>query len=749
MGHENPRYSPPDLLRWLVFGGMLAILAVILLLLPQSAGIVLFGGMLVISLAFWFRLLILPALRAGALWSSGRWRARLVAWVGANRALASRLLASGACGCMILSAASFQPVSGARWPAYGQGVGGGLLLAVMGGVLLSGALRAGRPVGSFPAPTSGPLTPERSHWRVAALGVLALALLAEVNGQALGLGLLADMSPHGQFVLLVGGMILLIGGLGGLSWPGRRPAARRQEVWLLLGITAAALILRFWRLGETVRVLVDELNFILPTLSALDGHEVKLLQPFSGMIPFPSIYPYWQAGGVALIGRGLGGFRAASAVIGALTVPALYVLARALFDRRTALLAALMLLTFPPHYHFSRIGLNNIADPLFGTLALAFLAQGLRTNRRVYFALGGAALGLTQYFYDGGRWLFPALALFWSGLGSLWWRPRPSRRGLMVAGLAAVVVAVPIYYTLVGIQWPLTGRLGVSGLNAEYWQRLATGAGMQQQFERLAATLLIYVHQPENTVFYGGDTPLILPVLIPLFLLGITVVVRRWREPGPWLLLSWLVGTSLGNSLLVDSAAASRYVVIFPALTLFMAVGIRWAVPLLWPGRSARWHQLAMMALAAAVTITQAAYYFGPHLRLYNRQVRPNMDGVDAMIRSVDFPPGTRLFLVSDDVNVAYAGGALALMTDHLDVEGLSPRQVTASLLATLPGDVDYAFYVEPTDVSTPELLRERFPHLEPPARTPYADVPPERAFVLYYAPAARPAEPEASQPGQ
>jgi hypothetical protein len=57
--------------------------------------------------------------------------------------------------------------------------------------------------------------------------------------------------------------------------------------------------------------------------------------------------------------------------------------------------------------------LNNIADPLFGTLAFAFIGRGLLHGRRTDFAIGGAMLGLTHYFYEGGRLLYMPLALAW------------------------------------------------------------------------------------------------------------------------------------------------------------------------------------------------------------------------------------------------------------------------------------------------------------------------------------------------
>ena len=92
-----------------------------------------------------------------------------------------------------------------------------------------------------------------------------------------------------------------------------------------------------------------------------------------------------------------------------LTIPAVYVLGKRLFDHRTGLLAGALLMAFPPHIHFSRIALNNIVDPCFAVVGFIFLLDGFRTQSRRSYALAGVCFGLTQYFYEGGRIVFPVV----------------------------------------------------------------------------------------------------------------------------------------------------------------------------------------------------------------------------------------------------------------------------------------------------------------------------------------------------
>ena len=255
-------------------------------------------------------------------------------------------------------------------------------------------------------------------------GALALVALAAQNANGSTWALSLDV----QFLLLAGGIAGVAWGLGDDTkiqstaktpcWVQRRSPREKRFLFLALGlITLLAFVVRVWQLETSVHYFVDELNFVEGVVDVMQarqaGEVLHLVHPFHWLTAFPRLFPYWQSWGVALAGQNYTGFRLASAVLGTLTVPAVYLLGKHLFDKRVGLLAALLLATFPPHIHFSRLGLNNVADPLFGTLALAFLARGLREGKQGDFALAGVMLGMTQYFYEGGRLLYPIVVGLW------------------------------------------------------------------------------------------------------------------------------------------------------------------------------------------------------------------------------------------------------------------------------------------------------------------------------------------------
>src|SRR5690606_6634794 len=128
-------------------------------------------------------------------------------------------------------------------------------------------------------------------------------------------------------------------------------------------------------------------------------------------------------------------------------------------------LAALILATLPTHVHFSRLALNNAADPFFGTMALALLARGMHSHRAADFAMAGAFLGLTQYFYEGGRLVYPILTLIWLVFAVSLWKRKAS--GILITLITAVIIAFPVYYALHGLE--ITPRLDNQRMSFYNW----------------------------------------------------------------------------------------------------------------------------------------------------------------------------------------------------------------------------------------------------------------------------------------
>jgi 4-amino-4-deoxy-L-arabinose transferase-like glycosyltransferase len=418
-------------------------------------------------------------------------------------------------------------------------------------------------------------------------------------------------------------------------------------------------------------------------------------------------------------------------VIGALTIPALYSLARQMFSRPVALLAALVLATFPPHLHFSRLGLNNIADPLFGTLALAFLARGLQNNRRADYVLAGVMIGLTQYFYEGGRLLYPALVIGWMIFAP---RRRVNWRYAVTGLFVAIVLALPVYFALATNQLQAASRFQNTSLSLQQWAFLFTQSGTSAaQFfaERLGYPFLIYFAMWDTSWFYGGYQPLVLFALSPFFLLGLMLMLWRIRQRAGLLLVLWVALTTLGNAVLVDNTQGPRFVVAFPALALLIALGFWQTFTLLW-SRVSRWRTLVLAVIIATLSLSQAAYYFYDHVPTFLRQFAPNPNLSDILLRLPTLPANTQVHVI-----VPRAVWEFDLRTFkeffRLDIQATSyfPEQLTDSVLQKLKPEMNQAFFVLPDDSATLARIRRIFTLGE--AQLSPFDIPHDEQLALYF----------------
>jgi hypothetical protein len=460
---------------------------------------------------------------------------------------------------------------------------------------------------------------------------------------------------------------------------------------------------------------------------------------------------------VDVFGHTFVGFRMVSVIIGVLTVWVTYGLARELFDRKTALLAALVLATFPPHVHFSRTAIIQIADPFFGALTLLFLVRALRSNRPIEWSLAGVSLGLTQYFYEGARLLFPPLVVGFVILLALRGQMRGKGRGFLLLALTALIIGAPIYYTLAGFHSTFFGRYDESGLGTSYWGQLsADGISFDDLVlfgRHMLTPFQLFVTHPDMSVYYGGQQALILEYLVPFFLFGCFYLA--WRYPAPAFIVPlWIVATGLGNGLLRDTLVSSRYEEVLPALALALTAGVRYLLPFVWHDpqpdaegavqREPRLRWAIPVLAVASLSVAHVQYYFGPHTRYFITQVRDfkgYRDGIDAANRTVGLPGNTQPYLIGQpvhDQNVPRDWiGFLSRDGDptrYFPLLSISPDTISLKYLRDLPRGVNYAFFVEPTEDDVIALLTSYFPGISPPMYSPW-DIPAHKEYILFYVP--------------
>ena len=350
----------------------------------------------------------------------------------------------------------------------------------------------------------------------------------------------------------------------------QHPRVKAAEWGLVLLVTLVAAFLRFYALGQIPPGLYhDEAFNGLDALQVLRGTTPIFFEANNGREP---LFIYLVAGAVALLGRAPVAIRIVAAALGTLTVPAVYLFFRTLYNRKVALLgAAILAITVWP-IQLSRIGFRAVALPLLTALALWQLWAGVRSGKAWRFALAGALYGLSFYTYLAAR--FTPLPL---GICLIVWairrRGRIPWRNLVVFAAVAVVVLAPL-----------------AGYVATHWDAFSARTGQVSVFNPAISggdpwgTLARHALKVAGMFNLRGDSiprhnvplrPVFDPLLGVVFLIGVVVALIR-RSDADGFALIWLAVMLLPTLLAEDAPHFLRGVGILPVVFLFPATGLDW-----------------------------------------------------------------------------------------------------------------------------------------------------------------------------
>ena len=335
-------------------------------------------------------------------------------------------------------------------------------------------------------------------------------------------------------------------------------------------MTALAVTLRLFALGEIPPGLYHD-----EALNGLDGLRVLAGQwpvYFAANRGREPLFIYLIAATVGLLGRTPGALRLAAALCGTLTIPATYLMARAWFDRRVALLSAAVLATTLWHVHLSRIGFRAVTLPLTTALALWMGARAYRSRRRRDWLLAGLLYGLCFYAYLPARFtpiVLAAFALYLISVGRggyLW----PGTAWFAVGTLAALA---PLAIYAVGHWDVVMGRPG----QVSVFNPLINGGDLWGTLGRqLIGTLGMF--------FVRGDTiprhnlpgrPVFDPLMGALMVWGLArAVLRARREAASAFTLIWVGLMLVPTWLAEDAPHFLRAVGVLPLLAILPALGL-------------------------------------------------------------------------------------------------------------------------------------------------------------------------------
>ncbi len=472
-------------------------------------------------------------------------------------------------------------------------------------------------------------------------GLLALVAV----GCSLLAATLANRAPDaesywGPFWLWLIGWVGFLGVFAiGNPLPGRAELARRLRAWLaahaleLLALGSVLFIAFLVRLIalETIPINLggDEGTQGVWALDALTG---KLRNMFTtGWYNIPTMQFFITAAFLRFFPVGsVAALRLPFALAGLLSVLWTYLLVRDLWgSRRLALLSAFILATFSYHIHFSRLGSSQIVDAFSVTLVLWLYVRAERSGNLLTYALCGAALGFSLYFYYGARIIGIILAVFilhravgglaaWQNrrrTGAWDWQPLVrGTLGLAVLLVAGLLVLAPLIGHYIRAPETFTSRIqavsilapGYLDREAAYWKTTK----VHIIGEQLRKALTGFHFTPDPTFWYRPGRPLLDAVSAVLMVFGVAYGIMAWRRREYGLVVTWLfLAVTFGWVLTENPPSSMRMLVATPAVAILVAVGLEQLVQLghQMAGRVA-W--VALPLVAGIIALLNLNFYF-------------------------------------------------------------------------------------------------------------------------------------------
>lgn len=393
-----------------------------------------------------------------------------------------------------------------------------------------------------------------------------------------------------------------------------------------------------------------------------------------------------------LAGEGLAGVRAGVALLGALTIVPTYGIARLLWGRVAAVVAAFAWATSPVAIHYSRISIVNITTATCWAVCFYFLLHGLRTHRPISFALSGLAGGLSMYTFYGTR-LLPYLLVAFAAYLALFhfrtFREHLGNLGLVLSGFLIGFGPLLAYF----IQYPdMWADRGLSQLNvppvvpttiealAHDWNVLAP---------LMRENLLSLSVLPSADNFYWA--PFLSPVAAVLLLLGLGVLVSRWRQPGAFLVLLWGASVVFVGGTLIDEGHIPAFVhwtPAFPAFFLALSLPVSLLFKSLLRYRP-RWRYAGSALLAWALCLLAGANLYW-YLALYPSQVPPAFGPAEGRFLA-SLPPGSQVRVVGNSW-YPYSPQMGLMLAPAINVSELLNPSLELPLVGDLASDLVFIF---------------------------------------------------------
>jgi 4-amino-4-deoxy-L-arabinose transferase-like glycosyltransferase len=367
----------------------------------------------------------------------------------------------------------------------------------------------------------------------------------------------------------------------------------KTSILLLVAILTLGFLLRFYKLSTLPPGLTwDEAGLGYNAYSILktarDEHGTFLPLTFKSFGDYkPGLYVYLAVPFIALTGLTEVAVRLPSVIAGTLAIFGVYLLVNQLFDKKKALLAALVLSLSPWHIHFSRGAWEvNIFTTVL-LFAIYFFIRSLKNSR--YFIPWVLLAASTIFIYQGAKMLTPLiflglLVIYFPQVKksfSSWLIPKSHK---VVAIFSSLLLSFFFILNLTGPAGNRLARLSIFG----YKPQLSGDKLFHNQpllTSQLIASRYLYHFSPE-VLFYQGSTITergnlpkqgMLYITEAFFLLlGFAALAKLKNKQSRNLVLSLLFLSPIPASMTLAEFSTFRALFIVIPLSIISALGLHY-----------------------------------------------------------------------------------------------------------------------------------------------------------------------------
>jgi len=269
----------------------------------------------------------------------------------------------------------------------------------------------------------------------------------------------------------------------------------KRDILIIISLFLVAFLIRAAGVSNpNIFIFRDEIRYWFRAIRILSSNFVPSAEILPG---YPSPFlPYIMAMVTSLFGGDLNNLRMISVIFGSLTVPFLYLFGKAIYDRKTGLLAASFMCFSAYHCLFSRTIMLEAFTIFFVTVFLYFFWLSQRSDDRksiIYACIAGAMMGLAI----AAKYL-PIFLIFVVFAYSLWTK-RFNFKALMDKKIILTLIFAMLFFSPIPIWWYYTGM----GLDPVYHATIEK-FGVKFQMMDLPPTYTQVVELPLGDLFISS-----------------------------------------------------------------------------------------------------------------------------------------------------------------------------------------------------------------------------------------------------